>query len=206
MTNNKGYLTAKRDAASDECLTPRYVVEPIIKYLKQKGYKKIWCPFDLEHSLYVRILKAEGFEVINTHIETGGNFFEIDPGEIDFDCIVSNPPFTQKDKILERLYAIGKPFAILLPQNSLQSKDRTPLFIKYGLEYLGFDKRACFYTNDKLQEIKFGSAFASGYFCKNVLPDLLRFEYLHPQQESYNNFGGGARCKIISLVVYKKCA
>lgn len=206
MTNNKGYLTAKRDAASDECLTPRYVVEPIIKYLKQKGYKKIWCPFDLDHSLYVRILKAEGFEVINTHIETGGNFFEIDPGEIDFDCIVSNPPFTQKDKILERLYAIGKPFAILLPQNSLQSKDRTPLFIKYGLEYLGFDKRACFYTNDKLQEIKFGSAFASGYFCKNVLPDLLRFEYLHPQQESYNNFGGGARCKIISLVVYKKCA
>ena len=181
MTNNKGYLTAKRDAASDECLTPRYVVEPIIKYLKQKGYKKIWCPFDLDHSLYVRILKAEGFEVINTHIETGGNFFEIDPGEIDFDCIVSNPPFTQKDKILERLYAIGKPFAILLPQNSLQSKDRTPLFIKYGLEYLGFDKRACFYTNDKLQEIKFGSAFASGYFCKNVLPDLLRFEYLHPQ-------------------------
>nr|DAT70430.1 MAG TPA: adenine-specific methyltransferase [Caudoviricetes sp.] len=206
MTNNKGYLTAKRDAASDECLTPRYVVEPIIKYLKQKGYKKIWCPFDLDHSLYVRILKAEGFEVINTHIKTGGNFFEIDPGEIDFDCIVSNPPFTQKDKIIERLYAIGKPFAILLPQNSLQSKDRTPLFIKYGLEYLGFDKRACFYTNDKLQEIKFGSAFASGYFCKNVLPDLLRFEYLHPQQESYNNFGGGARCKIISLVVYKKCA
>lgn len=199
MTNNKGYLTAKRDAASDECLTPRYVVEPIVKYLKLKGYKKIWCPFDLDHSLYVRILKAEGFEVINTHIKTGGDFFKIDPGEIDFDCIVSNPPFTQKDKILERLYSIGKPFAILLPQNSLQSKDRTPLFIKYGLEYLGFDKRACFYTNDELQEIKFGSAFASGYFCKNVLPDLLKFEYLHPQQESYSNFGGGLNAKLSPL-------
>lgn len=204
MGNNKGYLTSGRDAASDECLTPRYVVEPIIKFLKAKGYKKIWCPFDLDHSLYVRLLRDNGFDVVNTHIKSGGNFFEIDAASIDFDCIVSNPPFSFKDQILERLYAIGKPFAILLPQNSLQSKDRTPLFIKYGLEYLGFDRRACFYTNDKLDEIKFGNAFASAYFCKNVLPQNLMFELLYPKQEAYHSEGGGARClKIIPLRVFE---
>ena len=66
MANNKGYLTAGRDADSDECLTPRYVVNPIIKYLKLRGFKKIWCPFDLDHSLYVRILKKNGLHILNT--------------------------------------------------------------------------------------------------------------------------------------------
>ena len=94
MGLNKGYLTAGRTAESDECLTPRYVVEPIIKYLKNKGFKKIWCPFDLENSFYTRLLKEAGFQVINTHIQTGGDFFAIDPASFDFDCIVSNPPFS----------------------------------------------------------------------------------------------------------------
>lgn len=189
MPMNKGYLTSGRNAESDECLTPRYVVEPIVKYLKAKNFETIWCPFDLEHSLYVRILKENGFKVIHTHIENGGNFFEIDPKSIKFDCIVSNPPFSLKDEILEKLYEIGKPFAVLLPQNALQSIKRTDLFIKNGLEYLGFDKRACFYTNNELEEIKFGNHFASAYFCKDILPKNLIFEYLNPKQESY--FGGG---------------
>lgn len=146
MSLNEAYLKSGRTKQSDECYTPRYVIEPVIKYLKAANYKTIWCPFDYEHSLYVRVLKNAGFAVINSHIDTGGDFFNINAATLDFDCIVSNPPFTIKDKILKRLYDIGKPFAVLLPQNSLQSLKRTPLFIKYGLEYLGFDKRACFYT------------------------------------------------------------
>lgn len=185
MPINKAYLKSGRTKASDEVLTPRYVVEPIIKFLKAKGFKKIWCPFDLAHSLYVRMLKSNGFEVIHTHINNGDDFFKIDLNSIGFDCIVSNPPFSLKDDILKRLYEIGKPFAVLLPQNALQSQECTDLFIKYGVEYLGFDKRACYYTNGDLKKIKFGNYFASGYFCKNVLPEKLIFEYLVPKQERY---------------------
>ena len=36
----------------------------------------------------------------------------------EWDIIVSNPPFSLKDKVLERLYSFNKPFAILLPLNS----------------------------------------------------------------------------------------
>lgn len=185
MGINKGYLTSGRTKESDECLTPRYVVEPIIKYLKAKCFVNIWCPFDLDHSLYVRILKQSGFNIINTHIARGGDFLKMDYSKLQFDCIVSNPPFTLKDEILERLYKINKPFAILLPIQSLQSSERTPLFIKYGLELLSFDKRACFYTNNDLNKVKFGNHFASAYFCKNVLPEKLIFEELNPVQESY---------------------
>ena len=194
MSINKAYLKSGRTAKSDECLTPRYVVKPIIKYLKNKNYKKIWCPFDQSHSLYVDELKKNGFTVINTHIKDGSNFFNVDYKTIDFDCIVSNPPFSLKDKVLERLYKINKPFAILLPQNSLQSISRTKLFIENGLEYLGFDKRACFYTNNELKEIKFGNHFASGYFCKNVLPEKLIFEYLYPVQEPYDTIERVKQC------------
>lgn len=190
MPMNNGYLKSGRTKESDECLTPRYVVEPIIKYLKYKNFKKIWCPFDLEHSLYVRMLKKNGFDVIHTHILSGGNFFEIDETSFDFDCIVSNPPFTLKDEILKRLYEIGKPFAILLPIQSLQSEKRTELFIKNGLELLSFNRRACFYTNNELDEVKFGNHFASAYFCKYVLPKDLIFEHLHPKQEGYYSGGG----------------
>lgn len=143
MAINKGYLTAKTTSDSDECLTPKYVVKPIIKYIKEKGFKKIWCPFDLDHSNYVQVFLQQGFKVINTHIQNGNDFFNVDIN-FDFDCIVSNPPFSLKDKILERLYEIKKPFAVLLPIPTLQSKDRVPMFIKNGLQLLTFDKRAGF--------------------------------------------------------------
>lgn len=69
MPINKGYLTAGRDSKSDECLTPRYAVLPIVKYLKQKNYKNILCPFDKNDSWYVRVLADNNFKVKFSHIE-----------------------------------------------------------------------------------------------------------------------------------------
>lgn len=183
MGINKGYLTAGRDAASDECLTPRYAVLPLVKYLLAKNFKTVWCPFDNQNSFYVRVLQAAGFKVIFSHIDVDYDFFKYEPDH--YDVIVSNPPFSIKDAILERLYALEKPFAMLLPQNSLQSQKRTSMFIGGGLEYLGFDKRVNFYINGVLSGWKEGNHFAVGYFCKNVLPEKLMFEILDPVQEPY---------------------
>ena len=183
MGMNKGYLTAGRGPESDECLTPRYGVIPIVKHLKAKGYKKIWCPFDMDDSQYVRVLKSEGFAVLNSHLEYGQDFFIIN--SLTCDAIVSNAPFSCKDAILKRLYLIGIPFAILLPQNSLQAIGRVDMFIKHGLEYLGFDRRINFYTRGILTHWQPGNHFASGYFCKDVLPEKLLLEKLQPIQEPY---------------------
>lgn len=183
MGINKAYLESGRGPESDECLTPRYGVIPIIKHLKYKDYKKIWCPFDMDDSQYVRVLKDEGFEVLNTHLENGQDFFKTN--SLSCDAIVSNAPFSCKDDILKRLYKIRKPFAILLPQNSLQAIGRVNMFMEYGLEYLGFDRRICFYTNGNLDAWNPGNHFASGYFCKDVLPEKLLFERLQPIQEPY---------------------
>ncbi len=182
MAINKAYLTSGRTKESDECLTPRYGVEPIVKHLKAKGYRFIWCPFDKEDSQFVRVLKSHGFTVYYSHLEGGGDFFEHDV-PYGCDCIVSNPPFSIKDKVLARLYEFNIPFAMLLPQNSLQSIGRVNMYLEHGLEYLGFDRRICFYTNGDLDAWKGGNHFASGYFCKDVLPKPMQFERLNPIQE-----------------------
>ena len=190
MAKNDAYLSAGRSKASDECITPRYGVRPLVKHLKAKGYKKIWCPFDEEDSAYVRVLRSEGFEVVATCLRTGHDFFKMHPMNINADCIVSNPPFSCKDKILERLYSFDMPFAILLPQNSLQAISRVEMFLKYGVEYLGFDRRICFYTRGELDAWKPSNHFASGYFCRDVLPEKMVFERLKPIQEPYHNNEG----------------
>lgn len=79
----------------------------------------IWCPFDLNFSKYVEVLSTiPNVKVINTHIDTGENFFYYEPEE-DYDIIISNPPFSCKDDILKRLYELDKPYAMLLPVPSL---------------------------------------------------------------------------------------
>ena len=212
MSMNKQYLNAGRNSESDECLTPRYAVEPIVKYLKAKGYKNILCPFDTEDSHFVKVLQREGFDVTYSHIFPRENsddshtfsgeneeelhimrrkdFFTYAKDAVkDIDCIVSNPPYSCKDEVITHLYNLEKPFMMLFPQNTLQGKYRTKLFMKYGLEYLGFTSRICFYTKNELDSLKTSNHFASGYFCKDVLPEKLIFEDLILENEPYYSKG-----------------
>lgn len=91
-------------SGNDEFYTPKYAILPIIKYITQKGFRTIWCPFDTEDSLFVKVLKDKGFKVINTHISQGdsGDFFQIEPD--GYDCIISNPPYSLKNEVFERLF------------------------------------------------------------------------------------------------------
>ena len=99
---------------SDEYYTPDYAVKIILPYLKIRGFKHVWCPFDKEHSEFVKILKKEGFHVTFGHIETGQDFFEYKQPPTDVDCVVSNPPFSKRTAIFEALFSFGLPFRCLV--------------------------------------------------------------------------------------------
>ncbi len=174
MAINIGYLSCDRTSAGDEVYTPYYAVEPLLKYIPKN--MKIWCPFDEEWSAFYNTFKENGYKVIRSHISDGKDFFEYIPKET-FDVIVSNPPFSKKDKVLKRLYEIDKPFAVLLPMNSLQGQNRYKQF-KEGIQLLSFDKRIDYHTNGNFQEYKTGNHFASAYFCKDILPRDLIIEEL----------------------------
>lgn len=169
MANNIGYLTAKTDKKSDEYYTPKEAVLPLVKYLK-KG-DTIWCPFDDENSEYVKILSLSN-KVIFSHINNGEDFFTYTPNH--YDVIISNPPFSLKDKILERLQFLNKPYAILFPLPTLQGQKRFPYLIEK--QALIFDKRINFYQDKEHTIMAKGVAFASIYICNKFLPKDLIFE------------------------------
>ena len=130
----------------------------------------------MPQSEYVKVLQKNGFKVIHSHIDEDKNFFFYEPEE-KYDIIISNPPFSQKDNVLKRLYELDKPYAMLLPIPSLQGQARFP-WMKDGLQYLGFDKRINYYTNQDLTQVQKGVSFGSCYLCKKFLPKDLILEEL----------------------------
>ncbi|ABJ91423.1 DNA methyltransferase [Thermus phage phiYS40] len=153
----------------DEFHTPRFAVEPLLKYIPKD--KVIWCPFDTEESNYVKVFMENGYKVVYSHISMGQDFFFYEPE--NYDVIVSNPPFSVKTEILKRAYSLGKPFAFLLPITSLEGKKRGELFRKYGLQLIVFDRRIEFMSTTKT-----GVWFNTSYFCYKLLPRDLIFEQL----------------------------
>ena len=170
---NDSYL--KADKTNDDMYTPFYAVEPLIKYLNLLNVRTIWCPFDEDWSAFVQRFREAGYIVINTSLNDGHDFFTYEPEQ--YDVIISNPPFSEKDKVLKRLYELQKPFAMLLPIPTLQGIGRAKYF-KQGVQLLAFDKRIGFHSPESMDEITGIPCFGCGYFCKDFLPKDLIVEEL----------------------------
>ena len=155
---------------NDECYTYRYAVEPLIEFLEPFKNKVIWCPFDTEASEYVKVFKEYGYNVINSHISNGQDFYRYEPEH--FDLIISNPPFTNKTEMFKRVLSFNKPFAILM--SVLYLNDGTPytLFKDIKLQLLFFKKRMTFKNYSDKNKINFMSC----YFCKDFLPEGVIFK------------------------------
>lgn len=176
MGLNIGYLTSNKTEKGDEIFTPFYAVEPLLKYIPKD--KIVWFPFDEEWSAFYQMFVEKGYKCIRSSLAENQDFFTYEPKE-HYDVIISNPPFSKKDKILKRLNKLNKPFAILLPSNSLQGKTRYKDCFQYGIQYLGFDERIDYHTNFNFDTYTKGTAFASAYFCRNILPRDLIIEKLN---------------------------
>lgn len=180
MSINTGYLTAKQTPEHQEMYTPYYAVDPIMKYIPKD--KTIWCPFDKEWSAFYQSFKKNGYKTIRSHIDDGQDFFTYEPEH--YDIIVSNPPFSIKDNIIKRLYELNKPFAVLLPLNSLQGKSRYKYF-KNGIQLLSFDQRIGFHNQNSMDIAIEGSPFATAYFIGgDILPKDLIIEQLNKYEKS----------------------
>src|SRR4030042_7036229 len=112
---NKSYPL--KQGSSNDFQTPARALKPLLPFLKKDWL--IWECACGKGNL-VNGLKEEGFNVIGTDLyydygnEPFRNFLDDTPSKM-FDCIITNPPFSLKDKFLERAYELEKPFAFLLP-------------------------------------------------------------------------------------------
>lgn len=171
MINSKEVLYSK--GKNDECLTQRYGVEPILKYIPKDW--TIWCPFDKENSYFVKLIRENGNKVIYSHIDNGQDFYTYEPKE-HWDCIISNPPFSNKRLIFERALSFNKPFALIMSNTWLNDSAPKQLFKDKDLQLLMFDKRMKFENNGVVQD---KITFSSSYYCWNFLPKQIIMEELN---------------------------
>ena len=98
---------------------------------------KVWCPFNDTNSVWREVLEERGFEVVTTE----GDFFETAAPD-GVQAIISNPPFTLKKAILDRIKALNIRFCLILPFQWLN--DGVPM--EYGYQLMLFRQRMFFNT------------------------------------------------------------
>jgi hypothetical protein len=158
-------LKIQMNGRSDEFGTPKEAITPLLPYLDKNW--GIWeCAWG--GGSLAKHLKKEGFNVIG---DRSINFLKSTFD--DFDCLVTNPPYSIKDKFLQRAFEIGKPFAFLLPLTALEGKKRGKLYKKYGIQLIIPNKRINFITPSGKGS---GSWFQVAWFTYGLnLPKELNF-------------------------------
>jgi len=143
---------------SDELYTPEIAFDLLKKYIPKD--KTIF-----ECAIGSGKLKQQminnGYNVVSSN-----DFFNEFP---EYDILITNPPYSIKDKFLEEAYKRGKPFAMLLPITALEGIKRQSLYNKYGIEIL-FPTRRIDFNGKK------SPWFYTAWFCWKIeLPKTLTF-------------------------------
>lgn len=148
---------------NNECYTPIEALYPLQPFLNNEVI--IWdCAYGtgrLAHHL-----NSLGFYVMG---EKDMDFFTSD---VDCDIIITNPPYSLKDKFLERAFELDKPFAFLLPITTLEGIKRSKMFREHKIQMLIPNKR----INFEIPSGKKSAWFATAWFCYKLnLPEQLNF-------------------------------
>lgn len=128
----------------DEYMTPKSAWEQIKKYIPKD--KVIWeCFFGDSQS--GQFLQELGFDVIHEKID----FFTENRGEL----LISNPPYSCKVKVFERLKELDKPFIMILPVSTITKK--------FYMDYFA-DKCKIIIPPKRIQFIKNGEQTSRSWF------------------------------------------
>lgn len=172
----------------DEYKTPKLLITMIFPYLdkwrvefitEHKREPIFWLPFDTSDSNYYKLFTNKGYKVVRSHLNDGKDFFSWQPNQ--FDLIVSNPPFSTKDKIFTRcIYELKRPFVLLMNMMAINYQNIGGIFsaVNPKIQFIIPDKKVSFDGNT--------SSFCSGYVCYDFI-DHTEFCHL-PHNNTKNNF------------------
>lgn len=107
---------------SDEWYTPKSVVEKAFSIFPCKASDRILMPFDSEKSEFVKVAKERGYNIVY-------NIKDFLTRDYEFDYLITNPPFSIKDKVIERCVELKRPATLILPIDSLGGGE-TPSIIQ----------------------------------------------------------------------------
>jgi hypothetical protein len=141
--NNNSRLNYKGNAIEfkdDDYETPKEVLQNLLPYIH--SYDIIYDPFYCKGKV-IEEWKALGKTCINTKEDA---FNREHP---EFDCMVSNIPFSMKEKCVKLALSLKKPFILLMPIDALGSKWIKKYF--NDLEFIIPNGRLQFLKNDKIE-------------------------------------------------------
>lgn len=136
----------------DHVATPRWVVEQIYEIINISNFKNIWFPFNNYDSEFKLKAKELNLQYKATHLfdDLGNDFFMTDPPN-ECELMISNPPFSNQNSIIEHSFKLIddkkiKSFALLLPLRTLETPSRSFFWTKYNenIKFLIFSKRIKF--------------------------------------------------------------
>ena len=96
----------------------------------------VWLPFNDKGSAFEIVLKKHGHKVFCTD----GDFFETDPPQ-GINAVISNPPFSRKKEVVQRLDSLNIKYALIVP--FLFLNDGVPF--DYANQFMFFRKRMHFF-------------------------------------------------------------
>jgi hypothetical protein len=153
--------------------TPDYAVRPLLKYIPKEW--TVWEPTDTTgKSRITALLRKNGNKVISTG-QKKLDFLKDTP-DFEFDCVITNPPYSWKDDFILSCIACGKPWALLLPITALEGVARGVIFrtLREQFGVLVLDRRV---------EFTGGSVwFNTSWFCRGILPMQLVFAELEKEK------------------------
>jgi hypothetical protein len=161
----------KSQGRSDVFQTPEIALQPLLQFIP-KEYR-IWEPASANGNI-VNFFTSNNYNIIGSDITQGVDFFN---NEKEFDCIITNPPYSIKDKWIDRCYKLNKPFMLLLPITALEGKFRQKMYSENGIQLILFNKRINYETPSGNGS---GAWFSSAWFCYGFnLPNQLNFIQLN---------------------------
>lgn len=169
-----------KQGGTDEWYTPKEAVAPLLPYLR-KG-SKILCPFDTEQSEYVKVLSKD-HDVRFSHISQGVDFFTLEKPDVDY--IISNPPYSKRTEVLEKLYDWGIPFALILNSNGLFDSKKRANLAQRGVELLFLSPRVKYIDS---QGTRSAPPYMSVYWCHHLLPSAIMFAELEEDHKQISMF------------------
>ncbi len=156
---------------SDHWLTQPNTFQAVLKYIPKDT--KIWMPFYYDGSCQ-KILNDIGY---NNVIHLDKDFYTYQPD--DWDMVIDNPPYSNKSKVIERLISLGKPFALVLPLNTIKTKYAQQFFNDGKLSLINLHNQNHHFLKpgDKPADHGRTNPIMPCWFCYGVdLPDRLIFE------------------------------
>ena len=150
----------------NDYMTPKSAWEAIVEYIPKD--KIIWeCFYGNGESK--KFFEELGFNVIHKKID----FFENNLGDI----IISNPPYSMKKKIFERLKKLGKPFIMICPVAVIITKYLRTIFDEGDIQIMIPKKKIQFKKMVDGKEIKSKTVcnFDCYYYCwkMNLKKDII---------------------------------